>query len=122
MKPRTLPVLATSLVTALLGMSAGNAHADDQYAKVEQLYNTYCVQCHGINRDGNGINSKNMAVKPRDHTERGMNDTPDDELHKAIKEGGASVNKSVLMPRWDGVLTEAQISDLVGYLRHISKK
>lgn len=118
MKSRT----ARTLLAGAVFVFAAGAHADDQYAAVAKVYNTYCVQCHGIDRNGNGINSKNMSVKPRDHTERGMNDTPDDELHKAIKEGGASVNKSILMPRWDGVLSEAQITDLVGYLRHISKQ
>ena len=49
--------------------------------------------------------------EPRDHTDaKGMGDTPDDELFKAIKEGGLAVNKSVLMPTWGGVLIDAQIT------------
>jgi cytochrome c oxidase cbb3-type subunit 3 len=63
-----------------------------------------------------------MSVKPRDHTDtKGMGDTPDEELHNAIKNGGGAVNKSVLMPRWDGVLSDAEITDLVSYLRVVSK-
>ncbi len=46
-----------------------------------------------------------------------MGDTPDDELFKAIKEGGLAVNKSVLMPAWGGVLTDSQITEMVKYLR-----
>lgn len=109
-------------VTALALLSGAAHAAEDQYAKIARVYNTYCVQCHGINRDGNGINSANLPVKPRDHTDKSMNDTPDDELRTAIKEGGAAVNKSVLMPRWEGVLSDAEISDMIGYLRYVSKK
>lgn len=107
----------------LVGLLAGNAHADDKaIAHSAKVYDTYCAQCHGKNRDGNGINSTAMAVKPRDHTDtKGMGDTPDAELHSAIKNGGASVNKSALMPKWDGVLSDAEITDLVSYLRVVSK-
>jgi mono/diheme cytochrome c family protein len=48
-----------------------------------------------------------------------MGATPDSELFKAIKEGGLSVNKSVLMPAWGGVLTDPEIHSLVKYLRKV---
>ena len=65
------------------------------------------MQCHGLNRNGTGVNLPGLSVTPRDHTDaKGMGATPDDELFKAIKEGGLAVNKSVLMPTWGGVLSE----------------
>lgn len=98
------------------------AHAEEPNPRAVKLYNTYCVQCHGINRDGNGINSAAMAVKPRDHTDtKAMGDTPDETLFKAIKGGGLAVSKSVLMPKWEGVLNDEQINELVTYLRFVSK-
>jgi mono/diheme cytochrome c family protein len=48
-----------------------------------------------------------------------MGDTPDEQLFKAIKEGGLAVNKSALMPAWGSVLTDAQITEMVGYLRKV---
>lgn len=108
-------------VAALLAASLG-AHAADAPARAVRNYNAYCVQCHGINRDGNGINSRDMAVKPRDHTDsKGMGDTPDETLFKAIKGGGLAVGKSVLMPKWDGVMSDEEITELVAYLRVVSK-
>ncbi|MHB1174292.1 MAG: c-type cytochrome [Sulfuriferula sp.] len=96
------------------------AAADDQYAKAAHVYDTYCVQCHGINRNGKGLNTRDMSVQPRDHSDaKGMADIPDDELHKAIKEGGLAVNKSVLMPAWGNVLTDEEIQEMVVYLRHV---
>ena len=108
-----------ALTTALL---AFGAQAADAPPRAVRNYNAYCVQCHGINRDGNGINSRDMAVKPRDHTDtKGMADTPDELLFKAIKGGGLAVGKSVLMPRWDGVMNDEEIGELVAYLRIVSK-
>ena len=89
-------------------------------ADMEQLYNTYCVQCHGLQRNGKGVNTPDMSVQPRDHTDpKGMGDIPDEEMFQAIKLGGLSVNKSVLMPPWSGVLSDEQIRGLVGYLRRM---
>jgi cytochrome c oxidase cbb3-type subunit 3 len=63
-----------------------------------------------------------MAVKPRDHTDtRAMGDTPDETLFKAIKGGGLAVSKSILMPKWEGVLNDDDIKELVTYLRVVSK-
>ena len=115
-------MLCLTGVLSLVGLSTLSVHAEDATARSAKVYDTYCAQCHGANRDGNGINSTAMAVKPRDHTDtKGMGDTPDEELRKAIKSGGGAVNKSVLMPRWDGVLSDAEIDGLVSYLRVVSK-
>lgn len=115
--------VGSGLLAVCFGFASSSAFADEaQYAESIKIYNTYCVQCHGINRDGQGINSEHMSVQPRDHTDaKAMGDTPDDTLFKAIKEGGLAVSKSVLMPAWGGVLNDEQITDLVSYLRFISK-
>lgn len=87
---------------------------------VEQIYDTYCVQCHGLKRNGTGVNLPGLSTRPRDHTDtKAMGDTPDDEIFKAIKEGGLSVNKSALMPPWGNILTDPQITELVQYLRTV---
>lgn len=98
------------------------ANAQDDMSHTIQLYNTYCVQCHGVNRNGKGINSSQMSVQPRDHTDaKGMGDIPDDELQRAITGGGLSVNKSVLMPTWGKTLSQQDIEGLVKYLRTVCK-
>ena len=61
-----------------------------------------------------------MTVQPRDHTDRSeMSARSDADLIKAIKGGGKAVNKSVLMPAWEGNLDDQQVDDLVLYLRHL---
>ncbi len=107
---------------AVLSVLSISAQADEQHANAIKFYNTHCVQCHGVNRDGNGVNSRDMSVKPRDHTDtKAMGDTPDETLFKAIKGGGLAVSKSVLMPKWEGVLNDEEIKEMVAYLRFVSK-
>jgi cytochrome c oxidase cbb3-type subunit 3 len=81
-------------------------------------YKAYCWQCHGMNGDGKGVNIRDMSVQPRDHTDaKDMSTRSDEELFKAIKEGGQAISKSVLMPPWRGTFTDEEINDLVKYLR-----
>lgn len=103
------------LLGALLLPASGRADPP-----VEQVYQTYCVQCHGLRKNGTGINLPALSVRPRDHTDsKAMGDTPDDELFKAIEQGGLAVNKSVLMPAWGQVLSREQITEMVRYLRTV---
>lgn len=106
--------LHTALAIAMV-LSVAPASARE---KAEENYKTYCWQCHGMNGNGNGINVRDMSVQPRDHTYgKEMASRSDEELFMAIKEGGPAVSKSVLMPHWDGVLSDEEIHDLVRYLR-----
>lgn len=85
-------------------------------------YRAYCVQCHGMNGDGKGVNIRDMSVQPRDHTDaKAMSARSDDSLFKVIKEGGTSVSKSILMPTWEGTLSDEEIRDMVGHLRTLCK-
>jgi cytochrome c oxidase cbb3-type subunit 3 len=85
-------------------------------------YKAYCVQCHGMAGNGKGVNIRDMSVMPRDHTDaKAMSGRSDETLFKVIKKGGPSIEKSVLMPPWDGVLSDEEIKDLVQHLRVLCK-
>jgi len=89
-------------------------------ANGEENYKAYCWQCHGMQGDGMGINIENMSVQPRDHTDKkSMSARSDAELFKVIKEGGLSIDKSVLMPPWADVMSDAEIKAIVQYLRKL---
>lgn len=86
----------------------------------KKLYGMYCVQCHGIEGDGQGVNAASMSVQPRSHIEKEeMEQRVDEELFKVIEQGGAAINKSVLMPAWKDNLSATEIDALVGYLREL---
>ena len=113
-------LLGSVLASALIFTAVAPSRAEG--TDIKRVYNTYCVQCHGLNRNGTGVNVPALAVKPRDHTDpKGMGDLPDQEIFSAIKNGGLSVNKSVLMPAWGGVLNDQQITEMVHYLRQVCK-
>src|SRR5271169_31221 len=85
-------------------------------------YKTYCMQCHGMDGNGKGVNIRDMSVQPRDHTDaKAMSTRSDDTLFKTIKEGGLSIDKSVLMPPWGDTLSDEEIKDMVQHLRLLCK-
>ncbi|WP_417625227.1 c-type cytochrome [Paremcibacter congregatus] len=107
-------------ILALAVFLPGGAAAENK--RGHELYHAYCSQCHGVNGDGFGVNAGYMDVLPKDHTEtKEMESRSDDDLFKAIKSGGAAVNKSVLMPAWGNNIADEDIRALVVYLRELSK-
>ncbi|MEZ5489144.1 MAG: cytochrome c [Gammaproteobacteria bacterium] len=105
-----------SLMVATLCWSVLATASDADNGRI--LYRNNCSQCHGLKGTGKGINAPHLEVAPRNHTDHDeMIARTDEELFKAISEGGQSVNKSVLMPNWGKTLSPEEIEDLVAYLR-----
>ena len=116
------PGRKTSLVAVLLLALIALLPVAGAAERAEDVYKTYCWQCHGMQGNGMGVNIPDMSVQPRDHSDsKEMSARSDAELFKAIKEGGRSVDKSLLMPAWGGVLSDEQIEGLVRYLRQLCK-
>ncbi len=87
-----------------------------------ELYDVYCAQCHGVLRNGKGVNTIGLSVQPRDHSDTvGMSSLPREQMIRAITDGGAAVNKSALMPPWSSVLTHEQIEQMADYLQYVCK-
>lgn len=107
------------LLIAVLSILSVSAQAKETAA---DNYRVYCVQCHGMEGNGKGVNIRDMSVSPRDHTDaKSMSGRSDDALFKVIKEGGSSISKSILMPPWEGALSDEEIRDLVQHLRTLCK-
>jgi cytochrome c oxidase cbb3-type subunit 3 len=116
MTPSKFPAKALLVLLALASLPAlGKETAADNYK-------TYCVQCHGMDGNGKGVNIRDMSVQPRDHTDaKAMSARSDETLAKVIKEGGLSIDKSVLMPPWGDTLSDEEIKDMVKHLRMLCK-
>ncbi len=113
MKNNTLLLLLAALAAATPAAAKETA-ADN--------YNTYCIQCHGMDGNGKGVNIRDMSVQPRDHTDaKAMSARSDETLFKVEKEGGPSIDKSVLMPPWGDTFSDDEIRDLVAHLRTLCK-
>lgn len=97
--------------------SGGSADA----ARGGPLYATNCSSCHGPKGEGDGPVGLALVPKPAKHSDGAyMNPIPNEQLFKTIKEGGAAVGKSPMMAPWGGVLTDAQIWDVVAFVRSLA--
>lgn len=116
---------ATIAVGAFAGALLLSQYAsaeNDKIEKAAKLYDLYCAQCHGVGRDGKGVNTVGLSVQPRDHSDTAaMSSLPRDQMVRAIRDGGAAVNKSPLMPPWASVLTDEQVDLMADYLLHVCK-
>lgn len=98
------------------------AAAAPDAAKGAPLYATYCSSCHGATGAGDGPVSAGLNPKPAAHTDAAyMGALSDEHIFKVTKEGGPSVGKSPLMAPWGGTLSDAQIHDLVAFVRTLAQ-
>ena len=87
------------------------------------LYEKNCAACHGTSGKGDGPAAASMKPKPRDLADENyMKTLSDSYLLEIITYGGASVDKSPLMPGWGNVMDQKEIIDIIAYLRKLSKK
>jgi len=102
----TRSVAVIFLVSGLFLLFLPASHADDTAA----LYKSKCAMCHKA--DGSG----NAAMKVPDIRTAEVQKETDAQLIEATTNGKGK------MPAQKGKLTEAQIKDLVKYIRELAKK
>ena len=87
-------------------------------AKGKEKFELICASCHGPGGKGDGPAAAALDPKPRDLSDPAYVSTLTDEhIFKTVKEGGASVGKSPLMPAWGGTLTDDDIWNVIAYVR-----
>jgi cytochrome c553 len=108
-KPLALALLASALLAAA---SAGFAAA-----AAENWDN--CAKCHGA--DGSGNTKIGKKYKLKDYTDAAVQSAlKDDEMFKAIKDGVTQDGKE-RMKAFKDDLSDAEITDLVAYIRKMKK-
>jgi mono/diheme cytochrome c family protein len=78
------------------------------------LYKAKCAACHGP--DGKGDTSMGKVLKVRDLGAADVQKESDADLTQIIEDGKGK------MPGYKGKLTDAQIKDLVAFIRTLKKK
>ncbi len=77
------------------------------------IYQSYCIGCHGPNQDGNGVNASSLNPKPRNlHDAPFMRETID--YHRINHSLHYGVHGTA-MPRWENTLSEHQIQEVIAY-------
>ncbi len=94
----------------------------EQTFDAKNAYGTVCTTCHGPAGAGDGPGAAALNPKPANFGDAAFwASRTDDHLVKVIREGGASVGKSALMPAWGGLYNEAQARALVAYIKTFKK-
>lgn len=107
-------------VSAVCWMQAARA----QELRGKAVYDKHCVECHGASGRGDGASASFLVPRPRDFTkakykirttETGSVPT-DDDLTMSVKRGlyGSA------MPAWDRILTDAEVADVVSYIKTLA--
>lgn len=107
------------LIAALiLGVAGGGAAFA---ASARENFQRYCIQCHGPEGRGDGINAtQDLGAAPKDLTNaEELRRLTDDRIADIIAKGGARNELSPLMPPWGNTLTGNEIRDLVRFLRDL---
>ncbi len=105
------PAPAATETTAAATPEAGGEDA------TAALFKTRCALCHGPDGHGNGPGSAALNPKPRNfHDTAYMSTRTDAQLSEVIHQGKGA------MPKWGGILTDEQISDLIQYVRKLGEK
>jgi mono/diheme cytochrome c family protein len=90
-------------------------------ARGKLQFESYCVSCHGPRGEGDGPVAASLAPRPARLGDRAyMSAKTDDYLFGVIKNGGASVGRSPMMAPWGGSLSDAQIRDVIAYIRSLA--
>jgi cbb3-type cytochrome c oxidase subunit III len=101
----------------------GSAHLQAQ-PRGKTVYDAHCVECHGESGRGDGPSSGYLTPRPRDFTngkykirstETGSVPT-DDDLIQSVRQG----LYNTAMPAWARILSDAEIRDVVEYIKGLS--
>lgn len=115
-----------AIAVFVLTVSAPASFADEKEKGDEKAgkktYGLLCASCHGNTGKGDGPAASALTPKPADHTDgKRMKALSDQFLFDIIKNGGASVGKSPLMPAWGGQLKDQDIWNLIAYIRELAE-
>lgn len=83
-------------------------------------YIANCSPCHGETGKGDGplADTIGEGVRPRNLSDASLMSVRTDEfLFKATKSGGVAVGLSEAMPSWEETFTDAQIKQIIQYVR-----
>ena len=88
-------------------------------ADAKENWEKQCQKCHGA--DGKGETAMGKKLKIKDYTDAKVQaEMKDEEILKIIKEGKKEGSKT-LMKAYADVLSEAEIKDLLAYVRKFKK-
>ncbi|MGH7379374.1 MAG: c-type cytochrome [Candidatus Methylomirabilales bacterium] len=113
--------LRLGLIILLLHLLQSAAPRTSVAATAEENFRWFCAQCHGPEGRGDGVNhTPDLPVRPRNLTDpKDVGQFSDEEMVATITKGGAVNDLSAIMPPWGDRLSEAEIRDLIRFIRSL---
>ena len=96
---------------------AGELFRTAEAVRGEEVFQTYCAQCHGPKGEGDGPAARGLEPNPAKLARMDLNAMDLQYLYEIVYFGGTAVGKSHLMPDWGTTLSERQIADVIAYLQ-----
>jgi mono/diheme cytochrome c family protein len=114
---------ALAVGTALLLRPSARAPEPGGGPGAAGLYAEHCAVCHGASGRGDGPGARVVGHPIRDFTDAGaMRQVSDRFLFDIIRKGGSQFGRSNAMPAWGMKLSDAEIEELVAYIRSLANK
>ena len=126
----------TYAVVACVGVAVGLALLGREFLRRDEppllpatgsptraLYDAHCAVCHGATGRGDGPGATVLRQAMPDFTNpEAMRAVTDRFLFEIIKKGSSQFGRSNAMPSWGMRLSDAQIQDLVVYIRSLAPR
>ena len=118
MKSFAPPILFTTIMASMLivlTLPVSSARANSSLSSSAELYNLYCVTCHG--RDGRAQTRKGRSTRARNLADGAWQDRATDErIFNVVSNGKGK------MPAFGKKLSDAETDSLVQYVRSLRAK
>jgi cytochrome c oxidase cbb3-type subunit 3 len=115
-KTKETAILVALFLVPGISLASGNA------GQGKALYDRHGASCHGAGGKGDGAAAAALNPKPSNLSDKtAMAKLKDTDAFNVIKQGGAAIGKSPLMPPFAGALKDNEIHDLVAFVRSLSK-
>lgn len=103
--------------------SAARFELKGKASKGAKNYKRLCSACHGKKGNGKGVVAVSLNPRPKDFTDaKRMRKLSDQQIYKAIRDGGQAIGKSPVMVAWKSVLSDQEIRDVAAYVRKFAKR
>ena len=117
---------AAGLVLAFVPPTARAA----DIAKGKETFTMICASCHGESGKGDGPGGRGLTPPPLDFTkaqfkfdaDKNGKMGEDADLKAVISQGAAAFGGSPLMTPWAGALTDADIDNVIAFIRSLNAK
>ncbi len=76
-----------------------------------------CATCHGENADGQSKLAQMLNPRPADLLVSQLDSAA---RNRIVRNGGAAVGRSPVMPNWGAELTETELRDVIAYVASIA--